>query len=255
MSIDASPRTSSSSNDIKTSLIGNDSLARSATNVLGKILTSVGVNNEVPYRVDEKEILCSICLEAMDEEEGNLLTVPECSHTFHSHCIARWKEVSRKCPCCRGPLSDDIGPTLSRFQNLPADEPYSDMTTCAIVGNVIFCAFGIVYPLVLLSLFFALETICFGLFVAIILFLATYVVFEDEDNHFISAVCISLALCLMSPFFACCLVGAYVAQIFYTLYRTLKFYFYVFVCKIRWSSAYNYIILRTWTVTSYLLEI
>jgi len=255
MSIDASPRTSSSSNDIKTSLIGNDSLARSATNVLGKILTSVGVNNEVPYRVDEKEILCSICLEAMDEEEGNLLTVPVCSHTFHNHCIARWKEISRKCPCCRGPLPDDIGPTFSRLRNLPAEEPTSDMTWCAIIGNVIFCAFGIVYPLVLVSLFLAIETICFGLFIAIILFLATYVIFEDEDNRFISAVCISMLLCLTSPFFAFCLVGAYIVQVFYTLYRTLKFYLYVFLCKMRWSSAYDYIIQRTLSVTSYLLEI
>merc|ERR1719419_774264 len=193
--------------------------------------------------------------ETSREEEGNLLTVPDCSHTFHIHCIARWKEISRKCPCCRGPLPDDIGPTFSSLRNLPADEPYSDMTRCAIIGNVIFCVFGIVYPLVLVSLFLAFETMCFCLFIAIILFLATYVIFEDEDNHLISAICISLVLCLMSPFLACCLVGAYAAQIFYTLYRTLKFYLNVFVCKMRWSSAYNYIIQRTITVTSYLLEL
>merc|ERR1719419_1854405 len=198
MSFDSCPRTSSTSNDIRTSLIRNDSLAQSASNVWGMLLTSVGVNNEEPLRVDESEILCSICLEVMDEEEGNLLTVTECSHTFHTHCIARWKELSRKCPCCRGPLPDDIGPTFSRLRNLPADEPYSDMTRCAIIGNVIFCVFGIVYPLVLVSIFLALETICFALLIAITIFMSVYVVFEDEDNHFISAICISSVLCLMS---------------------------------------------------------
>jgi len=255
MTVDASPRTSSSSNDIRTSLIGNDRLARSATNVIGMLLTSVGVNNEVPYQVNESEILCSICLEAMDEEEGNLLTVPECSHTFHIHCIARWKEVSRKCPCCRGPLSDDIGPTFSRLRSLPADEPPSDMTRCAIICNVIFCPLGIVYPLVLVSLFLALETIVFALFMAVILFLSTFYIFEDEDNSFLKAICISLFFCVTSPFFACCFVGAYAAQIFYTLYRTVKFYFNVFMCKLRWSSADNYIIQRTLTVTGHIIDI
>merc|ERR1719419_1340367 len=145
--------------------------------------------------------------ETSREEEGNLLTVTGCSHTFHTHCIARWKELSRKCPCCRGPLPDDIGPTFSRLRTIPVDEPSSEMTWCAIIGNVIFCAFGIVYPLVLVSLFLALETICFGLLIVMIFFMSIFVIFEDEDNHFISAVCVSFALCLFSPFFACCLVA------------------------------------------------
>jgi len=194
-------------------------------------------------------------LEGMDEEEGNLLTVSQCSHTFHMHCIARWKEVSRKCPCCRGPLPDDIGPTFSRLMNIPAEGVSSDMTRCAIFVNVIFCPVGIVYPLLLLSLFLAFGTICFGIFVILILFLSIYAVFDDEENHFSSAICISIVLCIMSPFFAYFLVAAYTVQIFYALYRTLKFYVNVFMCNMRWSSAYSFIIQRTITVTSYLMDI
>jgi len=135
----------------------SDSLTKSATNVISRALTNVGFTNEMPYRVGDSEILCSICLETMDEEQGNLFTVSACSHTFHKTCIAKWKEVSRRCPCCRGPLPDEIGPTNSSLRNLPAEEVVH-MNESVICVNVIFCAVGVAYPIFLLSVFIAFES-------------------------------------------------------------------------------------------------
>merc|ERR1719474_1174914 len=92
----------------------------------------------------------------MDEEQGDLSTVPACSHVFHKTCLAKWKKVSRKCPCCRGPLPEEIGPTytiLQILQNLPAEEVLLDIKKCDICANVIFCAVGVDYSLSLLPLF------------------------------------------------------------------------------------------------------
>jgi hypothetical protein len=243
---------SGSSDDRRTSLLGGDSLAQSATNVLSKVLSNVGINNEAPYGVDESETLCSICWEVMDEEEGNLFTITSCSHTYHKHCIARWKETSRKCPCCRGPLPDEIGPTLSRLRTLPAEEVFPEMTVYAVFWNVIFSAVGICYPLFLVALFLAFGTILFGMVVIIIFLMAIFFSFEDDDNNIISGACMSMVVCIMFPLLICFLLFVFIALIFYVLFRTLKFYANVFTCKMRWSSAYSYIIGRTRTVSGYL---
>lgn len=39
---------------------------------------------------------CSICL-----EEGILLQLKECKHSFHPGCIQRWLHRQNKCPLCR----------------------------------------------------------------------------------------------------------------------------------------------------------
>jgi len=238
---------------MRTSLLRNDSLSKSATNVLRKSLKSVGVNFGVPYRGDESGIVCSICLEGMDEEEGNLFTVSLCSHTFHKHCIARWKEVSRRCPCCRGPLSDDIGPTHSRIQNPPVADVPSDMPTLpafAIFGNVIFGAVGIFYPLLLLSLFIPLVVFCSALIIPYYL-LVCYCVRYMPYN---SAIGNCGVICIMLLLFVPCFPVVSLGIIFHALYRTLKFYAFVFMCKTRWTSAYSFIIGRTFFMIWYMVE-
>lgn len=42
---------------------------------------------------------CSICL-----EEGILLQLKECKHSFHPGCIQRWLKQEKKCPLCRTPI-------------------------------------------------------------------------------------------------------------------------------------------------------
>jgi len=235
------------------SLLRSDSLTQSATNIFSKALTNVGFSNEKPYRVNDTETLCSICLDAMDEEEGNLYTIPACSHTFHKNCIAKWKELSRKCPCCRGELPDEIGPTHSAIKNIPAEEDVYDMNGNAVCRNVIFCAVGVVYPIFLVSFLLTLESLVFCIFVVLIFWMAIYQVWQEESN-IVSIICIIIIICVMFPLLVCCMGLCFVLQILYILFRTLKFYMMVLMCKIPWSGAYNYIIKRTVSVTNYLFE-
>jgi len=245
---------SESSIERRSSGAKSDSFAQSATNVLAKVLSNVSIGTEVPYRVDNSEILCSICLEAMDEEEGNLFTVSSCSHTFHIDCIAKWKEMSRKCPCCRGELPEEIDPTLSKLQNLPSEEVAHNMTSSDIFRKITFSLLGIVYPLFLFSLFLTLGAICFA--PAAILFLCTVATPVCEDGACFSFplvpfIVISILSCTL---FLTVAVGAFILLIIYTLYRTLKFYAMVFMCKMRWSDAYGFIFNRAITLTTHILD-
>jgi len=243
---------SESSIEQRTSVLRSDRLAQSATNVISRVCTSVGLSTEVPYRVDDAEILCSICLDGMDEEEGNLFTVPSCQHTFHIDCIAPWKKISRKCPCCRGALPDEIGPTLSKFRNLPAEEVSQNITISDIYRNIIYSPVGLAYPLCLFLLFLALETIFYNLFVVCFCFLVIYVIYHGED--IITASCRTLILCALSPLYFCAAGAFFILQILYVLYRTLRFYAKVFMCKMRWSDAFGSIIVRAINITIHFFE-
>jgi hypothetical protein len=231
----------------------SNSLTQSATTVISQILSSVGINNEMPYLVNDTETLCSICLEGMDEEEGNLFTVTECSHTYHIKCIAKWKKQSRKCPCCRGPLPDEIGPTNSSIRNLLVDEDVLDMEEGAIFKNLILCPLGSFYPLCLFSLCIALELPVFCLLVVIIFLLAAYEIAEEERN-ILSATCMVITFCVIYPATAALMGLFFILQICYALFRTLKFYMLVLMCKMRWSSAANYIVKRTLMLTESILN-
>lgn len=44
---------------------------------------------------------CSICFSNMSQGSSRQL---ECTHTFHTRCIERWKRTSRTCPICRQPF-------------------------------------------------------------------------------------------------------------------------------------------------------
>ena len=59
---------------------------------------------------------CSVCLEPCTMNE---MTVLDCSHTFHTHCLKRWvRRGSMTCPLCRSVLPDKF------------DIPWFRMTTC-----------------------------------------------------------------------------------------------------------------------------
>ncbi|KAG1146131.1 hypothetical protein G6F37_010338 [Rhizopus arrhizus] len=44
------------------------------------------------------EETCSVCLEPLDENKSGILTI-FCQHTFHCHCLLKWRDGS--CPVCR----------------------------------------------------------------------------------------------------------------------------------------------------------
>jgi len=232
----------------QSSLMKNDTLSESASNLIGRVLYKNSVARKSHHN---SEVTCSICLEEMDEEEGNLFTVPDCSHTYHKDCLARWKLQSKTCPCCRGLLPEEIGPTLSRLQNIPSEEDMPDMTCLAIYQNIILIVPYIAYPLFLFLLFVLLESTLLVMVIVLLFFVLSYVIFSEEDNNIFSCICLEIILCIIFPFLVCCLVGAFLAQLFYVFYRTMRFYANVLLCKIRWKDAFKYIIGRTSTLTTY----
>ncbi len=47
----------------------------------------------------EKDSICIICFEELDEEEVGKLE--NCEHIFHKRCIKKWLEENPICPICR----------------------------------------------------------------------------------------------------------------------------------------------------------
>jgi len=232
---------------------GEETSMQPATNLITKVLTSVVNNSEDSSNNNDTEISCSICLEVMDEEEGNLYTISECKHTFHIHCIKEWKKQSKKCPFCLGSLPEEIGPTLTRLENLPAEEVNQEVTRCGMLQNLFFCVLWIAYPLFLVSLFLACETASCALFVVPFFFMMVYYFFLTEE--YVYAGILSTFFCIIYPIVVCCLVAAFIVQAFYMFYRTIKFYVKVVRCEVRWSFGYRFIIVRTMTLTSYWADV
>jgi len=212
----------------------------------------VSVNSELPYRANDTERICSICLEAMEEEEGNLFTVAACSHTYHLKCLAKWKKESRKCPCCRGPLPDEIGPTGVSLRSLFLEEGESDMNEGVMLKNLMFCPIGIVYPIFLFAVFIAFEAFVFCIFIVLVYLFTMYELCLEQDA--IVSCCLTILSFILYPILAAWLVVLFIFQIFYAFFRTLKFYVMVLMCKISWWSADSFIVKRTMTVTENLYD-
>lgn len=238
-------------------LFRSDSLTQSATNVISRALTKVGLTDGIPYRYNDTEILCSICLDAMDEEKGDLHMVSACKHTFHRTCIAKWKEVSRKCPCCRGALTDEIGPTISVLQNLlnlPAEEVILDRNEDDMAIDCGNPCVGLILPLFLVPFFIAYEALMLGGLVLPGFLVVIYQIFVQQSNMIIN-ICATILIITLYPFIICGIVVFFIGQIFYMLFRTLKFYVYVLMGKIRWNDAMPFIIQRTISVTSHFYNV
>lgn len=48
---------------------------------------------------------CSVCMNNMNEINSRTL---DCSHTFHTRCLERWKHRSNTCPICRAPFDQPM---------------------------------------------------------------------------------------------------------------------------------------------------
>jgi len=257
----------------------SNSITQSATRVICIALKNVTAYESMSYLADGTEKRCSICLEAMQEEEGDLFTVTACSHTYHRKCIAEWKKLSRKCPCCRGPLSDEIGPTNSSFLNLTDENMLAaspsfqnqmrddmladlnqglvnywhrnrqlevveqDMTGFDIFKNVIICPLGIIYPLLLFCIWSQILVFAFPIIIVLSFFKIPYDIYQTESG--IKAICIIMAtwilFSLIVPFLGLALLG-FICGFFV---KTLQFYIMVLLCKMRWESAKNFIVNKT----------
>lgn len=237
-----------------------DSLTLSASNVMSRvILNPWGISSEsnlIPYVFESSSgLLCSICLEPLDEEDANFYRVPACEHIFHKRCIWKWKKESPKCPCCRGPLPSEIGPTLSCLENIPPAEELPEMTRAAVIENVVFSPVGVIFPICLVLLFLLLETAIFAIFIVLTFFMAIYVIFQEEAQRIFFALFLVIVVGTIFPFVIVSMVASFIIQICYILYRTGRFYYNVFSCNIRWTDAINFIIERTVVLTTYVFEL
>jgi len=267
-------RNISSSVEMQSRFRRSTSPSLTASQVITRIvLSNIGVSTEkslVPYLSSPSstslclttptnptsssvETLCSICLQAMDQEHGDLYTVRLCTHVYHKRCISQWKKYSTKCPCCRGPLSDELGLTFSRLQNFPAEEALPDMTRDGVLENIIFGAVGCVWPICLVFVFLVFEVAAFAIFVVLTFFMAIIVFFHEESRS-TSRLCLLIVLSLVFPPAVVVLVVSFILQIFYVLYRTVAFYGNVFMCRMRWSSANKFIITRTVSLVIYVFD-
>jgi len=236
------------------------SLTLSASTAVSRILLNPwGINSEsslVPYVFESSSgILCSICQDTLEEEEAEFYKVPDCNHIFHKRCISLWKKESPKCPCCRGPLPIEIGPTLSVLENIPAAEELLEMTRAHVLENIIFSPIGIIFPICLVCLFILLEVAMFGIFIVLTFVMAMYVIFQEEAQQIYSTICLVIIVWMLFPLVIVFLLVCFILQICYIFYRTGKFYCNVFLCNIRWSGSINFIIERTVVLTTYVFEL
>lgn len=212
-------------------------------------LTSAEAKKEDPLPTSDVDMSCVICLEVMDEEQGNLFTIPSCKHSFHSKCIAEWWKQSRKCPCCRGILPEKKGLTWSKLQNMPPEDTFLDITRWEMLENLIFWAVWIAYPLCLVSTVISVEVASIGIGIIPFLILAVFNFFQTRECPY--ACCLVIILFFLYPLLIVFLITAVIVQIFYLLYRTLKFYAMVLMCRIRWNYGDSFIIGRTIILANY----
>jgi len=238
-----------------------DSLTISASNVMSRIILNSmwGISSEsslIPYVFESSSgCLCSICLDTLDEEVAEIYTVPNCNHIFHKRCISLWKKESPKCPCCRGPLPSEIGPTLSVLDNIPRAEELPEMSWSAVQENVLFSPVGVIFPICLVLLFLLLEVAVFAVFICLTFFMALYIIFQEETQQVHCTISFVITLFILFPFVLIFLLGSFIFQVGYILYRTGRFYYNVFSCNMRWISARNFIIDRTVILTTYAFEL
>lgn len=60
------------------------------------------VPKTVPRRPFNAEEVCSICFDAVAKEDRRYL---QCSHFFHSICVATWLSRTQSCPLCKAPTN------------------------------------------------------------------------------------------------------------------------------------------------------
>ncbi|KAH3877298.1 hypothetical protein DPMN_001161 [Dreissena polymorpha] len=64
----------------------------------------------VTYRKNMESSECNICM--AEYEEGEILKILPCFHSFHSMCIDKWISKNATCPICRVEVSLK-SPTIS----------------------------------------------------------------------------------------------------------------------------------------------
>jgi len=191
----------------------------------------------------------------------NLYHVMRCKHTYHKACIIRWKREKSSCPCCRGPLPDELGLTLG-LGVLPSEDLETEittgemeMTTGEIIVNVAMSPVVIIQPLVFVILFLIGWAAFFSLVIVLGFFISIMDICQDEEHNMIETIGLVFILCLVYPFLCVASIFGFVLQVLYILNRTLRFYSGVFTCRRRWSNVSPFIVEGTRELTSHYFEL
>lgn len=209
-------------------------------------------------------LMCAICFEDLVSEEGNIYTIPGCSHKFHEECLRRWKREKATCPFCRGILPDVLGETsanidlsddmdyiVRRLQEIiqemegnPVNQPLPWKT---VLVNIILCPFGVLLPPLLLVLLWIFETISFGIGAVVLPFyMLRIIIVEINVGSACKKIGLIFAMFVGYPFF---IVGGalilVVLQFLYSILLSVYFYIGMLRCQRRWTDAYKVIVQGT----------
>jgi len=196
--------------------------------------------------------LCAICLDYSINEEQELYTIANCSHTFHDTCIRRWKEEEATCPLCRGPLPEELGITGSIKQDEFSDmiqrildwltlENENVITRRDKITNFFLTPVGLAWSLLMIPLLLIIETLCLFLISPVALTILTAQTCNESFNHCFELL-FRLGLIIFLTLICIVLLGIiiFTLQIPFLFYIVISFCFEVFRCKRKWQDSHFY---------------
>jgi hypothetical protein len=100
-----SSSSSSSSVSDAGSINSNSNNCNVASAATATIVPSISASAAAAAANDDNEIMCSICLSAIDDNPRleDIMVTP-CDHVYHSECLLPWLEQKSQCPICRAAL-------------------------------------------------------------------------------------------------------------------------------------------------------
>lgn len=199
--------------------------------------------------------MCAICLEEMDEEEGEIYTIPICQHKFHETCLRRWKKEKATCPVCRGVVPDEVGLTNKHFwigsRQLTINTREPPQATCFhIFSTILLAPLGILYSL-LIVICYAILVLFLFLFMSLFFlgFSQWYAFIGEESYSICGRIYQSVTSIILFPFLFIVMIFTWVCHLHLLLTKLGSYYKKVVTCRCRWSDGFSETVLPTIMVT------
>jgi len=222
------------------------------------ILNISGVANEqaherTPEQIEQVNIdnVCVICLEEMDEESGEVFTIPICQHRFHDACVRRWKKEKATCPTCRGVMPEELGLTdehiwIGSRQITINAHPPPEPTFCHVFLTILFTPIWVVYALVVVLVFTIIVfLVCIFFVFFLFAFMQWYAWVDGDDMSFCGKICLTVTSVLLFPFCLTVFLLLWFRHFLSCLQHLVKFYKNVCTCRCRWTNAVQEICVPT----------
>jgi len=186
--------------------------------------------------------MCAICLEEMDEENGEIFTIPICNHKFHDPCVRRWKKEKATCPSCRGVMPEELGVTdehiwIGNHQLTIVSRPPPEPTCCYIFWTFLLTPLGLVYSISVVSLFAVFEFLLLFLFVLFFLGFAQWYAMVEYEGGLRGKICYSITSLLVFPLLVISIIFIWLHDLRILLWSLGAFCMKVMTCKCRWNDA------------------